>query len=174
MSSLNKVLLIGNLGKDPEVRYTQGGQTVATFSLATHENWTDQQGNRQERVEWHSIIAWGKLAELTQRFLTKGRQIYLEGRIHTREWTDQTGAKRRTTEINASNIVFLGNRASQGGGYDTPPPYGASSPPDAASSQYGGSGGNPPSYGKAEYPSGIADTDQPFGEAGITDKDIPF
>jgi len=174
MSSLNKALLIGNLGKDPEIRYTQSGQAVATFSLATGENWTDQNGNRQERTEWHNIVAWGKLADLSQRFLAKGRQVYIEGRIQSREWTDQTGGKRRTTEIIASSIVFLGNRAAQGGGYDAPPPYGASSqPPDASSSAYGNE--PPSSYGKSDYASGgLADAEQSFGDTGITDKDIPF
>ena len=170
MSSLNKVLLIGNLGKDPEIRYTQNGQSVATFSLATSENWTDQNGNRQERTEWHSIVAWSKLADLSQRFLAKGRQVYIEGRIQSREWTDQSGGKRRTTEIIASNIVFLGNRAAQGGSFDAPPPYGASSqPPAASSSSYGR-----PYEPEQPYPSSPADTEQPFGDAGITDSDIPF
>jgi len=169
MSSLNKVLLIGNLGKDPEIRYTQNGQAVATFSLATSENWTDQTGNRQERTEWHRIVAWGKLADLSQRFLAKGRQVYIEGRIQSREYTDQSGAKRNTTEINASNIVFLGSRASQGGNYDGPPPYGASSQPPAASSSYA-----KPYDPDQTYSSGPADAEQPFGDAGITDSDIPF
>ena len=164
MSSLNKVLLIGNLGKDPEVRYTQNGQSVATFSLATRENWTDQNGNRQERTEWHTIVAWGKLADLSQRFLAKGRQVYVEGRIQSREWIDQSQAKRRTTEIIATSIVFLGSRTGQGGSYDGPPPYGTSSQPPAASS-----------YEKQDYSSGgLGDAEPPFGDAGITDGDIPF
>ena len=168
MSSLNKALLIGNLGKDPEIRYTQNGQSVATFTLATSDNWTDQNGNRQERTEWHTIVAWGKLADLSQRFLAKGRQVYIEGRIQSREWTDQSGGKRRTTEIVASSIVFLGNRASQGGNnYDAPPPYGTSSQPSAASS-------SPYDEPEHSFPSGNADKGQPFGDAGITDSDIPF
>ena len=168
MSSLNKALLIGNLGKDPEIRYTQNGQSVATFSLATSENWTDQGGNKQERTEWHNIVAWGKLAELSQRFLAKGRQVYIEGRIQSREWTDQSGGKRRTTEIIATSIVFLGNRATQGGNYDAPPPYGTSSQPQPASSSssYGD--------GKPDYSSGPGEPEQAFGDAGITDNDIPF
>ena len=167
MSSLNKALLIGNLGKDPEIRYTQGGQSVATFSLATSENWTDQSGSKQERTEWHNIVAWGKLADLSQRFLAKGRSVFVEGRIQSREWTDQNGGKRRTTEIIATSIVFLGNRASQGGSYDAPPPYGSlSQPPEASSSA---------SYGKQDYPSSLADAEQsPLGDMGITDKDMPF
>ena len=167
MSSLNKALLIGNLGKDPEIRYTQNGQSVATFTLATSDNWTDQNGNRQERTEWHTVVAWGKLADLSQRFLAKGRQVYIEGRIQSREWTDQSGGKRRTTEVIASSIVFLGNRASQGGNYDAPPPYGTPSQPSAASS-------SPYDGPEQSYPSGNADKEQPFGDAGITDSDIPF
>ena len=163
MSSLNKVLLIGNLGKDPEIRYTQNGQAVASFSLATSESWTDQNGNKQDRTEWHNIVAWGKLADLSQRFLAKGRQIYIEGRIQSRDWTDQNQVKRRTTEIIATSIVFLGNRAGQGGSYDAPPPYGAAAQPSAANSS---------SYGQ-DY-SGQGDAEQPFGDAGITDSDIPF
>jgi single-strand DNA-binding protein len=164
MSSLNKILLIGNLGKDPEIRYTQNGQSVATFSLATSENWTDQSGNKQERTEWHNIVAWGKLADLSQRFLAKGRQVYIEGRIQSREWTDQSGGKRRTTEVIATSILFLGNRAAQGGSYDAPPPYGTSSQPPAA----------PSSYDKPDYSSGLTDAEPSFGDAGITDSDIPF
>ena len=97
MSSLNKVMLIGRLGKDPEIRYTPDGSPVANFSLATSENFTDKSGTRQERTEWHNIVAWSKLAELSKRYLAKGRQVYIEGRIRTREWNDKDGIKRRTS-----------------------------------------------------------------------------
>ena len=110
-SSLNKALLIGHLGKDPEIRYTADGSPVANFSLATNEVWTDKNGTRQERTEWHNIVAWSKLADLAKRYLTKGRQVYVEGRIRTREWDDREGNKRRTTEIVASALVLLGSRA---------------------------------------------------------------
>jgi len=110
-SSLNKALLIGHLGKDPEIRYTADGSPVANFSLATNEVWTDKSGTRQERTEWHNIVAWSKLADLAKRYLTKGRQVYVEGRIRTREWDDREGNKRRTTEIVASTLVLLGGRA---------------------------------------------------------------
>jgi single-strand DNA-binding protein len=110
MSSLNKVMLIGRLGKDPEIRYTPDGAPVANFSLATGEFWTDKSGTRQERTEWHNIVAWNKLAELAKRFLAKGRQVYIEGRIRTREWDDKDGNKRRTTEIMANQMVLLGSR----------------------------------------------------------------
>jgi single-strand DNA-binding protein len=110
-SSLNKALLIGHLGRDPEIRYTADGSPVANFSLATNEFWVDKNGTRQERTEWHNIVAWSKLADIAKRYLTKGRQVYVEGRIRTREWDDREGHKRRTTEIIASTLVLLGGRA---------------------------------------------------------------
>lgn len=116
-SGLNKVLLIGRLGKDPEVRYTTTGGSVATFSVATNENWTDKNGQKQERTEWHRIVAWGKLGEICGQYLSKGREAFVEGRLQTREWTDKEGNKRYTTEIVASNVQFLGgagDRAASG------------------------------------------------------------
>jgi len=110
MSSLNKVMLIGRLGKDPEIRYTPDGSPVANFSLATSEFWTDKSGTRQERTEWHNIVAWNKLADLSKRYLVKGRQVYIEGRIRTRDWDDKDGNKRRTTEIIVSQMVLIGSR----------------------------------------------------------------
>src|SRR5690606_24339351 len=97
---VNKVILLGRLGVDPEGRFTQGGQAVATFRMATSENWTDRNtGQRQERTEWHRIVVWGRLAELCGEYLRKGRQCFVEGRIQTREWQDKEGQKRYTTEI---------------------------------------------------------------------------
>lgn len=107
-SGVNKVILIGRLGKDPEVRYTTNGGSVATFSIATNENWTDKNGQKQERTEWHRIVAWGKLGEICGQYLSKGREAFVEGRLQTREWTDKEGHKRYTTEIVAANIQFLG------------------------------------------------------------------
>jgi single-strand DNA-binding protein len=106
-------MLIGRLGKDPEVRHTPEGTPVATFSLATSDFWVDKSGTRQERTEWHNIVAWNKLAELSRRYLAKGRQVYVEGRIRTREWDDKDGNKRRTTEIIANQILFIGARPEQ-------------------------------------------------------------
>lgn len=106
---INKVLLIGRLGQDPEVRYTPGGNAVANFSLATSESWTDKGGQKQERTEWHRIVAWGKLGELCGQYLSKGRQAYIEGKLQTRDWTDKEGHKRYTTEIIAQNVQFLGS-----------------------------------------------------------------
>lgn len=116
MSSVNKVILIGRLGADPEVRYTQGGQPVASLRMATSENWTDRDGQRQERTEWHSITVWGKQAELCGQYLAKGRQVYLEGRLQTREYTDREGINRKAVDIVANQIVFLGGRSEGGGG----------------------------------------------------------
>ena len=116
MSSVNKVILIGRLGADPEVRYTQAGRSVASLRVATSENWNDGDGQRQERTEWHSITVWGKQAELCGQYLAKGRQVYLEGRLQTREYTDREGINRKAVEVVANQIVFLGGRSEGGGG----------------------------------------------------------
>lgn len=117
MAGINKVILVGRLGTDPEVKQVTGGNTVARLSLATSENWTDKSGQKQERTEWHRVVVWGKLAELCGRYLNKGRQVYVEGRLQTRNWEDQQGQKRYTTEIVANTIQFLGAAgASQGMG----------------------------------------------------------
>jgi single-strand DNA-binding protein len=112
--SLNKVILIGNLGKDPELSYTASGVAVARFSIATGERWKDQEGNFQERTEWHNIVAWRKLAEICGQYLKKGSKVYLEGKLQTRSWDDKnTGVKRYTTEIIADDLIMLD---SKGGG----------------------------------------------------------
>lgn len=113
---VNKVILIGNLGADPEVRFTPGGQAVANFRVATNESWTDKNGQKQERTEWHRIVVWGKLAELCGEYLKKGRQAYIEGRLQTREWTDKEGKKNYTTEIVANTVQFLGGGPGRSGG----------------------------------------------------------
>jgi single-strand DNA-binding protein len=147
MASLNKLLLIGHLGKDPEVRYTQEGAAVASFSLATSENYTDKNGTRQERTEWHSVKAFGKLADICKQYLSKGKQVYIEGRIQTREYTDREGIKRRITEVIANQMIMLGSRSQ------------------------GQDAGVQPMESVARS---VADGDQAFGDAGITDSDIPF
>lgn len=108
--SVNKVILIGHLGRDPEMRYTAGGQGVANFTLATNERWRDKGGELQERTEWHRIVAWGKLAEQCTQLLTKGRMAYIEGRIQTRQWNDREGNKRTTTEIVVNRMQVLSPR----------------------------------------------------------------
>ena len=114
---VNKVLLIGNLGRDPEVRTTPSGQSVASFTLATSRRWKDRDGNRQEQTEWHNIVVWGKQAETASQYLTKGKQIYVEGRIQTRSWDDKTsGEKKYRTEVVCDNFQMLGSRGESGGG----------------------------------------------------------
>jgi len=114
--SVNKVILIGNLGKKPELRYTPGGQAVANFTLATNERFGGKEGQpAQERTEWHRIVVWGRTAENCAQYLDKGRSVYIEGRLQTREWQDKEGQKRQTTEIVALTVQFLGNKGGGGG-----------------------------------------------------------
>ncbi|MGE5812884.1 MAG: single-stranded DNA-binding protein [Acidobacteriota bacterium] len=117
MGSVNKVILVGNLGRDAELKYTPGGAPVAKVSLATTEVWNDKSGQRQEKTEWHSIDIWGKQAESLSEYLVKGKQVYVEGRLQTREWQDKDGNKRKTTEIRADRVVLLGGGGSGRGGY---------------------------------------------------------
>jgi single-strand DNA-binding protein len=117
MAGINKVILIGRLGSDPEVRYTPSGVAVANFSIATSEEWTDKDsGEKKERTEWHRIVAWRRLGEICGEYLSKGRQVYVEGRLQTRSWDDRDGNKKYTTEIVASDIQFLGSRDTSDGG----------------------------------------------------------
>ena len=146
MGSVNKVILVGNLGRDAELRYTPGGAAVATLNLATTEVWNDKGGQRQEKTEWHRIVLWGKQAESLQEYLTKGKQIYVEGKLQTRQWDDKDGNKRYTTEIKADRITLLGGGG--GGG------RGASMDRGSSSVSHGGG-------------------DEPPMEP-ITDDDIPF
>ena len=136
MASINKVILIGNLGRDPEVRYTPSGTAVANFSLATTDNWTNKDGEKQSRTEWHRIVAWGRLGETCGEYLSKGSQVYIEGSIQTNEWEDQEGNKRKTTEIRAWRMQMLGARAQAeplSNESFGPEPETASSEPEAAS-----------------------------------------
>ena len=158
-SGVNKVILIGNLGKDPEVRYTPGGQAVANFTIATNENWTDKQGQKQERTEWHRIVVWGKAAENCGEYLSKGRQVYIEGRLQTREWTNKEGAKQYTTEVVANpvgGVIFLsggergqGRGAGRSGGGAPADDFGAP-PPGVDESSSGG--GSPPKSTEDDIP----------------------
>ena len=108
MASVNKVILIGNLGRDPEVKYTQGGTAVANLNIATNEVWTDKAGQKQERTEWHRVVVWGKQAQVLSEHLSKGKQVYVEGSLQTRSWDDREGNKRYTTEIRAVRVLMLG------------------------------------------------------------------
>jgi len=152
---VNKVILVGNLGADPDMRYTPSGQGVCELRLATSESWNDKNGQRQERTEWHRIVVWGKRAEVCSKYLSKGRQVYVEGRIQTRTYDDKDGNKRYITEIIASDVQFLsgggGDRrdGARGGRDDGPPP-----PSDGDFAGFGGGGGG--------------------GGGGGPDDDIPF
>jgi single-strand DNA-binding protein len=156
MAGVNKAILVGNLGRDPELRQTPNGQAVVNFTLATSESWTDKSGERQERTEWHRIVVWGKLAELCNQYLSKGRTVYVEGRIQTREWEDKDGNKRYTTEINASTVNFIGSR--QGGG-------------DSSGSGGGGGGGQGSQGGGGSSRGGFSGGSP---DPGPPDDDIPF
>lgn len=140
MSGINKVILVGRLGNDPEIRYTQQGVAVTNFNMATSENWMDKGGQKQERTEWHRIVVWGKMAETCSQYLAKGRQVYVEGRLQTRQWEDKDAQKRYTTEIIALTVQFLDRGTAEkgaapsvssgdesGGAYHSPdmPPVGA-------------------------------------------------
>lgn len=136
---VNKVILVGNLGRDPEVRSTPSGQNVATFSIATNRKWRDRDGNKQEQTEWHNIVCWGRQAEVAGQYLTKGRQIFVEGRLQTRSWDDkQTGEKKYMTEVICDNFQMLGQRgdfegnrgSGGGGGAPFPPTGGAPNEPE--------------------------------------------
>lgn len=160
--SVNKVILVGRLGRDPETRYTGGGQAVANFSLATDESYKDRNGERQKRTEWHKIVVWGKQAEIAQQYLKKGSLIFVEGRIQSREWQDKEGQKRTSFEIVANNFRMLGGRAE-----------GAAAGAVGGSASRGGGDDFDASSGPAEDSfSGGSHS----GGAGpeISDEDIPF
>jgi single-strand DNA-binding protein len=121
MSGINKAILIGNLGADPELRHTNSGTPVANFQIATSERYTDRNGEKQERTEWHRIVAWAKLAEICNQYLTKGKKVYIEGRIQTRSWEDQGGTTKYVTEIVATNMLMLGGGKEKRDDYGAPP-----------------------------------------------------
>jgi single-strand DNA-binding protein len=152
MGSVNKVILVGNLGRDAELRYTPGGAAVATLNMATTEVWNDKAGQKQEKTEWHRVVLWGKSAETLSEYLTKGKQIYVEGRLQTRQWDDKDGNKRYTTEIRGDRIVLL---SGGGGGMG------------AGRSQVRAGAGAVAGGGEHMEPMG-----EPVSE--LTDDDIPF
>ncbi len=159
--SVNKVILVGRLGRDPETRYTGGGQAVANFSVATDESYKDKNGERQKRTEGHRITAWGKLAEICQQYLKKGTMVYIEGRIQSREWQDKEGQKRTSFDIVANTMKMLSSRAegaAAGGGASRSGGDDMESHAAPADDSYGGGGGSAPSAGGPE----ISDEDIPF------------
>ena len=155
MAGVNKVILVGNLGRDPELRFTpNGGQPVANFTLATSESFNNKSGEREERTEWHRIVVWGKTAEHCANYLAKGRQVYIEGKLQTREWEDKDGQKRYTTEVVAQNMRFVGGRGGAGGA--SPAGQGFERGADDQGAPVG------------------ADDLSDFGGSGGDDSDIPF
>ncbi len=156
--SVNKVILVGNLGKDPELRYTPSGVAVANFSLATTETYKDRDGNRQNKTEWHNIVAWRQLAEICGKYLHKGKQVYIEGKLTTRKWQDRDGVDRYTTEIVADQMQMLGRAGEEGGG--TPSP--------------GGRGGNDGYAATPPARSGAAAVDTYEEPSFNPDDEIPF
>jgi single-strand DNA-binding protein len=158
MASVNKVILIGNVGRDPEIRYTQSGEPIANFSLATNEVWNDKSGQKQERTEWHRVEVFGKTAQIVRDYVTKGRPIYIEGSIRYDEWTDKDGNKRNTTKIRVSGpgsrVVLLGGRGEGGGA----PRSGSGSGSAPASGS--GPAAEPPAEGGEDF--------------HATDDDVPF
>jgi single-strand DNA-binding protein len=161
--SVNKVILVGRLGQNPEVRYTPSGSAVANFSVATNEAWTDKSGQKQERTEWHRVVVWGKLAELCNQYLQKGRQCYVEGRLQTREWTDKDGVKKYSTEVQAQTVQFLNGGASAGEGR-------AAGPSTGGPSMNNGPMGNAP----ADHGAGSGYGMGAPAEPSFTEDDIPF
>jgi single-strand DNA-binding protein len=160
--SVNKVILVGRLGRDPETRYTSGGQAVANFSVATDETYKDRNGERQKRTEWHKIVVWAKQAEIAQQYLKKGSLVFIEGRIQSREWQDKEGQKRTSFEIVATNFRMLGGRSDAAA---------------AGAAGGGGAGGGAARGGEDVDAGGHAD-DFGGGSGGggpeISDEDIPF
>ena len=126
MAGVNKVILVGNLGKDPEVRHLENGAAVANFSIATTESYKDKNGNRQDQTEWHNIVLWRGLAEIAEKYLRKGNQVYIEGKLRTRSWQDKDGNTRYTTEVVGDNMTMLGSRGSSDN--SAPPPSTANEP----------------------------------------------
>jgi single-strand DNA-binding protein len=150
MAGVNKVIIVGNVGRDPEVRFTKAGTAVATFSVATSERFKDRDGDKQERTEWHRVVAWAQLADICGKYLRKGKQVYIEGRLQTRDWEDKDGHKRYTTEVIANQMQMLGRREDDGGG---------SSYSDDSFSRGGSAGGGDPT---SQAPASGGDDEIPF------------
>lgn len=164
MGSLNRCAFIGNLGSDPEVHHTASGDAVANFNIACNETWKDRDGNQQERTEWVRIVAWRKLGETCGQYLSKGRQVYVEGKLQTRKWQDQDGNDRYTTEIHADKVVFLGGQTGNQDGYGSSSNggggRGSAGRGQQAAGQYGGVGRG--SSNESNYPGYSPEEDVPF------------
>ena len=156
MASVNKVILIGNLGRDPETRYTTGGDAVTNLNIATSEQWKDKSGEKQERTEWHRVVLFGRQAEIAGEYLKKGRSVYIEGRLQTRKYTDKDGVEKYSTEVVADRMQLLGSREGGGGGGDVEFSGGA------AARGSGSSGGKPSGGGAKKTNADDLDDDIPF------------
>ena len=167
-SGVNKVILVGHLGADPDMRYTPSGAGVCELRLATSESWKDKNGQRQERTEWHRVVVWGKTAEICAKYLAKGRQVYIEGRIQTRSYDDKEGQKRYITEIIANDVQFLSSGREGGAGGGGGGAGGAGGAGGGGGARRGGDEGPPPPEGAFEGGGGGG-----FGGGG-PDDDIPF
>ena len=164
MASVNKVILLGNLGRDPETRYTTGGDAVTNLNIATSEQWKDKSGEKQERTEWHRVVLFGRQAEIAGEYLKKGRSVYIEGRLQTRKYTDKDGVEKYSTEIVADRMQLIGGAREGGGGDDEMPGGGGGARPPSRSGG-GGAGGQRPAAGGG---SGGKKPGEDF------DDDIPF
>lgn len=159
--AINKVILIGNLGQNPEIRYSPNGAAICTLSIATNEAWTDKNGQKQEKTEWHRVVVFGKLAELCSQYLQKGRQAYIEGKLQTRSWQDKDNQTKYTTEVVAQQVQFLGGGAGAGANRsqnNDAPAYGNNAP------SYGGGQDNHAAVANSSFP----------GEPTFTEEDVPF
>jgi len=171
MASVNKVILIGNLGRDPETRYTTGGDAITNLNIATSEQWKDKNGEKQEKTEWHRVVLFGRQAEIAGEYLKKGRSVYIEGRLQTRKYTDKDGVEKYSTEIVADRMQLLGGRDGAGGGGDVDF-SGGGAPGAGAGGGGGGSGG-----GRRETGAGSGGSSGGKGGSKKTDDfddDIPF
>ena len=181
--AINKVILIGNLGQNPEIRYSPNGQAICTLSIATNEAWTDKNGQKQEKTEWHRVVVFGKLAELCSQYLQKGRQAYIEGKLQTRSWQDKDNQTRYTTEVVAQSVQFLGGNAGAGAGAGRAQNNNNEQSAGGASAPY--SAQYPASHPAQDYNTGGGNTGQPMaspvggnssfpGEPTFTEEDVPF
>jgi single-strand DNA-binding protein len=176
---VNKVLLLGNVGKDPEIRASQGGMTIASFTLATADRQKDQAGQWTDKTEWHNLVAFGRTAEIVRDYVKKGTQLFVEGKIQTRDWVDkESGQKKYRTEILVNDMSLLGGRggaAGEGGGAERQGSYASSGAQSGSQSGGYGSGGNYAGSRPNTGSGGYAQQPQPdYADQGITDEDIPF
>jgi len=168
MASVNKVILIGNLGRDPETRYTTGGDAICNLNIATSEQWKDKSGEKQEKTEWHRVVLFGRQAEIAGEYLKKGRSVYIEGRLQTRKYTDKDGVEKYSTEIVGDRMQLLGSREGGGGGGDVD--FGSGSGGGGGGARAGGAGGGGSSGGGAAKGGGAPKRSNPDD----LDDDIPF